>query len=149
MGYHPPLVYYWKAFYHDGTELAQFDDEGNEHLFKEIDQSKLKGFGWFPFTYQQEAFLKSKGHNVRALPLPSYVLWLKPGQRLIAFRRHFLSLSIQTPVGVSSLTNHKILYVLGWQETIGGRNMQTLMYIDEEGNVELSSSHETARKEPV
>ena len=34
----------WVASYSDGTELAQFDAEGNERLFKEIDLDRLAIF---------------------------------------------------------------------------------------------------------
>ena len=149
MGYNPILVYYWKAFYKDGSVLPQFERDGTEHLFKEIDHNRLAGFGWFPFDVELAEKLQEKGILTAVLPLPSFQVWLKDGQRLIAFRRHFLSLSLDKPAGVANLLSHKVLYVLGWQETVNGRNMQTLMYIDEEGNVELSSSHKTARKEPV
>lgn len=32
----------WKTIYKDGTKIDQFDKEGKEHLFKEIDLSKLE-----------------------------------------------------------------------------------------------------------
>ena len=46
----PTLHLFWIAEYQDGTALPQFDpDTGEEHLFKEVDQSKLKRFGWYAF----------------------------------------------------------------------------------------------------
>ena len=36
-------MYIWEAIYEDGQSLKQFDETG-EHLFKEIDQERLKVF---------------------------------------------------------------------------------------------------------
>lgn len=83
------LYYFWIAFYKDGTYLPQFDFEtGEQHLFKEIDQSKLDKFGWFPVT--EELCKKIKDPRYKPNPkLPYYVLKLREGQRLIALRREF------------------------------------------------------------
>lgn len=48
----PTLHLFWIAEYQDGTALSQFDpDTGDEHLFSEVDQAKLKRFGWYAFPY--------------------------------------------------------------------------------------------------
>lgn len=36
--------YTWEAIYNDGTILKQFDDQGQFHQFKEIDQDRLIAF---------------------------------------------------------------------------------------------------------
>ena len=54
LGYHP-LVYFWIAEYNDGIALPQFDPEsGRENGFADVDHSKLKHFGWYPFTPELE-----------------------------------------------------------------------------------------------
>ena len=35
---------YWTAIYEDGEELSQFNEDGSENLFGEIDQSRLMMF---------------------------------------------------------------------------------------------------------
>jgi hypothetical protein len=73
------------AFYSDNTCLPQFDLEtGFNHLFKEIDQSKLIKFGWFPIPYELSKKLGPQYYHDPKLP--HYVLELKPNQRIIAFR---------------------------------------------------------------
>jgi len=102
MEYNP---YYWRAIYKNGESLEQFDEDGNEILFEEIDQDRLKSFAWIPED-------ESK---------PSYKLELKDYQRLIAFRRKFINTR-----GFKGL----LCYALGWQATINGINYKTIMFIN-------------------
>lgn len=84
------IPYFWIAFYEDGSILPQYEYNGTIHLFKEIDQSRLKKFGWFPFTKQLISILKSKLNDDRFIDnpsLPYFILELKDGQRIIALRR--------------------------------------------------------------
>jgi hypothetical protein len=75
----------WVAFYNDNTCLPQFDlDTGYNHLFKEIDQSKLSKFGWFPISYELTKKLDSRYYHDPNLQ--RFVLELKPNQRIIALR---------------------------------------------------------------
>jgi len=87
------IPYFWIAFFNDGTILRQYEDDGTQHLFKEIDQSKLEKFGWFPFTPELAEAVNLR-HGTRMFysdpRLPYYVLRLKKGQRLIALRREKL-----------------------------------------------------------
>lgn len=96
------ISFFWIAFYNDGTILSQFDlDTGQEHLFKEIDQTKLEKFGWFPIT--DELAKKISDPRFRAASnLPYFLLRLRKGQRLIALRREyqrFFSYSFCTKCG--------------------------------------------------
>lgn len=96
------IPYFWVAFYKDGSIFPQYDfDTGQAHLFKEIDQSKLEKFGWFPFT---EDLAKKVGDPriIVNTKLPYFVIRLKEGQRLIALRReyqHFYNYEICTNCG--------------------------------------------------
>lgn len=90
------MKYSWIATYEDGTELVCT----GENLFKDIDMSRLVKFGWY-------------GDK-------KFVLSVKPGEKLIAFRRH--EASIKSDVVTS--------YGLG----IEGR---FLLLIDSSGNVEV------------
>lgn len=102
MEFHPEYI--WKAEYQDGFSLLQYDTEGREHLFKEIDQDRLKVFSWVP----------RYGHG------PIYSIKLQSYQRLIAFRR-----VAYTP----STGERKTIYALGWQATINGKNYKSINFI--------------------
>lgn len=73
---------FWIAEYTDGQALPQFDlDTGKENLFKDIDFSKLKRFGWYPFTLLLAEFIPYAMANPL---LPSCVIALGPEDKLIA-----------------------------------------------------------------
>ena len=81
------IFLFWIAFYNDGSMFRQYEMDGTHHLFKEIDQSRLVRFGWFPFTAQ---LAKRVGEFAVANPLLGhFVIRLKKGQRLIALRREY------------------------------------------------------------
>lgn len=86
------LVYFWIAFYKDGTCLPQFDIQtGKENSFVDIDQSRLDKFGIFPFTGALALNAnRIKGFVVaREVPnLPYFLMPLKENQRLIFVRRN-------------------------------------------------------------
>lgn len=87
-----PLVFFWIAFYKDGTCLPQFDvNTGKENLFKDIDQSKLEKFGLFPFNTSLALSANVMAGQVVAKEvenLPYFILKLKEEQRLISVRRN-------------------------------------------------------------
>jgi len=106
MGYNPEIKYVWRAVYTDGTILNQFDESGKERAFKEIDQSRLLKFSWVPVDGQ--------GREVSVT--------LRPGQRLIAFRR-----VKWRPFATDS--KPEIYYAVGWQATVNGRNVKSISWI--------------------
>lgn len=79
------IPFMWIAFYNDGSCLPQFDLEtGKNFLFKEINQSKLIKFGWYPIPFKLSEILGGNYyHNPKLTPI---VLELQPNQRLIALR---------------------------------------------------------------
>lgn len=109
-GFNHPLTYIWVAKYLDSTELKQIDNAGKEHLFSEIDQSRLKEFSWIPTQ----------------LNFKTYSIKLNPDQRVIAFKRNFLSVmtGLQTTI-----------YALGFQQTINGQNVKSIIWIGKEFSV--------------
>ena len=85
-GYCPPVLF-WIAEYVDGSCLCQFDpDTGNEVLFKHVDQSRLRSFGWYPVTRKLADLVKTIQLRVNPL-LHIYRLDLSPGQHLIAHKQ--------------------------------------------------------------
>lgn len=98
--------------------------DGHENMFKDVDQKRLRSFGWYPFT--PELAGKIKDTVVRVEPmLPYYRLMLREGMRLIAHKQQH----------VKPLSGRWTFYMLGLGYPDGGT---FTMKIDEAGNVEMS-----------
>lgn len=121
----------WKAVYHDGegnlTEecLCQYEDDGKENRYEDIDRFRLGRFDLF----------NREGKAI-------YSLYLHFGQRLIFRHRNFLPMG--NPEG------RWVVYLVGWQMTVhtsaGNKNITAINYIfpdgtvcldDERANIEL------------
>ena len=89
-----PLVFFWVAFYKDGTCLPQFDVEtGKENSFQDILQEKLDKFGLFPFSLILVSKANAAAGSITARGtqnLPFFIMKLEEGQRLINIRRNFI-----------------------------------------------------------
>jgi hypothetical protein len=89
-----PLVYFWIAFYKNGTCIPQFDVEtGSVNSFQDIDQTKLDRFGLFPFNASLTIRANISAGFVIAREvagLPHFVMKLQGNQRLIYVRRNFI-----------------------------------------------------------
>jgi DNA-directed RNA polymerase subunit M/transcription elongation factor TFIIS len=89
-----PLVYFWIAFYNDGSCLPQFDFEtGKTNDFKDVDQYKLVKFGLFPFPKDlSEKANKNSGFEISKVcnNLPYFLQILQRPRRLIYTRRNFI-----------------------------------------------------------
>lgn len=128
------LVYHWIAIYDDDQALPQFDPQtGVENRFKEVDHSKLKSFGWYPFTEalaeKVNRLFQKVSNTLRAAArtLPYYTIDLEPGRDLITYRRGHL-----TYVGEQK---HEYVYLLGYGDKEGDCD---IMYIYEDGHVIMS-----------
>jgi len=100
----------WTAFYNDQTSLPQFNADDSENKYADIDRAKLEAFALF----QHGSLL--------------FALYLEPGQRLI-FRRR-----IEQRVG----GDQTVIYMVGWQQTIHGQNIQSIAYIFPNGVVHMA-----------
>ena len=134
----PILHLFWIAEYEDGQALPQFDpDTGEEHLFKDVDHSKLKRFGWYAFPRK----LANKVENAVVNPLlNSYTVDLPISQSqplsqspnlqsptLVAYRTTTITFKPST----LSIEHHQAdEYVLGLEGS-------PLMHIFSDGRVEL------------
>ena len=96
----------WTANYSDGTTLKQYNADGSENTYNDIDREKLVSFSLFVF-----------GRN--------YILDLDTERRLIYRKR----------TKVSSTGKQEDIYLLGWQKTVKGENIQSIMFIGEDGVV--------------
>lgn len=118
-------LWHWLAHYDDGSTFGEYDD-GVSHGFREVDQSRLVAFQLIP----QEA----------GLPTPHV---LCGGEvRPIFFRRRTHTASFAT--GEESQPVETI-HVLGWQQTVGGVNIQALMAYYPDGSVALVTDQAVIR----
>lgn len=127
LGYRP-LVYFWIAEYADKTALPQFDPAtGKENSFLEVDHSKLKRFGWYPFTVDlAQKILKTEKLVVFPAKNRSYSVSLTRGDRLVAYRTNTVSLktcgcSVERgeTVYVLGLDGGKVLHITEGGELVG------------------------------
>ena len=94
----------WTAHYADGTTLPQHEGD-KENRYLDIDRSRLVAFS-----------LRKDGQDV-------LTVHLDPGMRLIYRRRVFLRLGADAPT---------VFYLVGWQKTVGGENVQAISVIAED-----------------
>lgn len=125
LGYRPP-VYFWIAEYVDGSALPQFDPEtGMENRFAEVDQLKLRRFGWHPFSLKlAQKILEAEKTVVVPTGNPSYTVSVESGEALVAYRTNTVKLRMRK----GGVRHEATVYVLGVE---GGKMLQ----ISEEGNV--------------
>lgn len=122
-----PYPYYWSAkFLADDEEVAQYTVNGEEVPYREVLNRLNAGKGlsfieWRPTT---------KGLPIFRQEIDS--TWQRP----IVFRRHFKKMGFWT----GEELEERILFALGWQATIGGKNVKSILYIDAEtGQILISS----------
>jgi len=102
-------TYVWEAVYMDGSRHPQYNVDGQELMFRDIDQGRLKEFNF--------SNPKTK-HTI--------TLTLTENMRLICFRR------VRMPMngGLKTTT-----YILGFQETINGTNFKSMVEINAQGDM--------------
>jgi len=115
---------YWKAIYKDGTSLCQFEENGTENKYPDIDRYKLTAF---------EIRKAAVGEQPDRL---LFKMFIEPGRRLI-YRRRVLE-RMRFGKAEPELVKREIVYLVGWQATIGGRNVQDIAYVFPDGHVELA-----------
>src|SRR5574342_774232 len=97
----------WVAHYSDETELPQYNADGTENKYADIDRARLQ---YFEFRDTGRIVLRT---------------YLEPGQRLIYRRR------VEKRPGEPDI----VVYMAGWQQTIAGQNIQSISYIFPDGAV--------------
>lgn len=116
---------HWRAVYDDGTSLSQYNDDGTENLYADIDRSRLAEF---------QIIDSDRGRLRHALLLND------PRKRLIWRRR------TQTYQDGGSASFH----LVGWQITIGDENIQSVTLVSEqEGQEDLSIASTGWREDMV
>lgn len=102
--------YQWLAVYQDGSVLQQFGEDGSQNGYGAINREKLSEFHMID---------SSTGKAV-------FSMTLEPGQRLIYRKR--VSMSEGGPP-------NWVIYLVGWQQTVSGKNVQSLNWIFPNGQI--------------
>ena len=128
------LSFHWNAIFKDGTHIFQFDKDGIEHKFKEI-QEKFNDLVYFNLTNNNGKMFSVNltngliGYNRLEFP---YIesKEKKNNIRLVFFRRHRVEI---TENNIEK--SHTIEYHLGlqWANKLGN-NHKIILIIDENGN---------------
>ncbi len=131
---------YWKAVYNDGTELPQFEEDGTENKYPDIDRSKLATFEIrkAAITNNEVDSLGFRKYSEQDKLL--FKMYMQPGRRLICRRRVMDHYKIGGKSKDPTVKRYwqEVVYLVGWQATIGGRSVQDIAYVFEDGHVELA-----------
>ena len=103
----------WRAIYNDGSTLPQYNEKGEANGYENIDRKGLAAFEIYDLT-KPDSFI--------------FRLFLEEGQKLIYRRR------VQKDLMSDKITN--VLYLVGWQQKVNGKNIQSINYITEDGEVQ-------------
>ena len=115
----------WLAHYEDGTTLAQGQDRwGRPASYADIDRSRLVAFDlWQGERLVVQVDLRDDSNG-------------EVGRRRLIWRiRHQLD----------SAGNQAKIHLVGWQRTAGGRNIQAICYVFEDGVVMLGGQWNEGR----
>ena len=111
----------WLSIYEDKTTLNQFDEDGKEHLFKEIEESKLKEFALFHNEKVISLFPKQGVFGINGLIYKTDLSEQDLDYRLIHFSRRR---KIMGPKG-----NNENEYFVGFQVNKDGKNHKRLISV--------------------
>ena len=113
-----PFPYYWIARFGDGEEVAQYTEDGQEALYQEVLDRLASGKGL--------SFVELRP-TIKGLPIFRQEIdstWQRP----VLFRRHFKTMGLLD----DRLIKERVMFALGWQATIAGKNYKSITYIDVE-----------------
>lgn len=121
---HKPIQ--WIAIYDDGSELSQYNEDGSENLFGDIDQDRLIRFKLESYNKCLSVDLIEGTFRIGTEDI-RFDGFDGADYRLIFFRRtrQDFGKSVKT-----TITPH-----IGWQTNINGKNYQRIMAISEEGQI--------------
>lgn len=121
----------WRAIYKDGTTLNQYNSDGKPNGYENIDRTKLDAFE----IYEPGGDVKSVDGILEPVDKPLFRLHLEEGQRLICRLLGMKTVFASTGKDVSP---DKHIFMVGWQQNINGRNVQSITYILPDGTIESS-----------
>lgn len=99
----------WKAIYSDNTYLTSHNDDGTTNSYADINRDKLIAFD-----------LINNGKSVLYINLSDK-------KRLIYRRR------VQQNMGTGV---QKVVYLVGYQQNVGGKNVQVVNHVYDDGHIE-------------
>lgn len=117
----------WYANYSDGSVLSQYEN-GEEHLFKEIDESRLSSFKIVHGSNTVYVFLDDGRINING-----QFLHFKDSDseyRLVYFRR------TRQNLGTGGVTKGpSLVEYAGWQTTVDNKNRKFMIGLSDDGKV--------------
>ncbi|MCP6727657.1 MAG: hypothetical protein KJI69_06625 [Patescibacteria group bacterium] len=103
----------WKAIYSDGKTLNQYNEDKSVNKYTDIDRNILE---FFEIYRENKLILR---------------IHLGNDKRLIYRRRITMGFSGKIKV---------VVYLVGWQKTVNGENVQSISYIFEDGHIEMAGA---------
>jgi hypothetical protein len=126
--------YNWVCVYSDGSRLPQYNADGYENRYQDIERGRLSAFEFWKTVYVES--LDGDGNKILdenknpVLIEQKHLLLvcdIAPGARLIYRKR----------VEQSSGSEQLNVYLIGWQKTIEGRNVQSIACVPDYNDVIL------------
>lgn len=111
----------WLAVYNDNSYLLQFNEDGTENRYDSIDRSRLASFH----------LIKREEETIKRV---ASVFLERPTQQLIWRSRNMLHQFSDGSV------IQEVIYMLGWHENVGGKSYKSILYVHQDGTVELAGS---------
>lgn len=99
---------FWMAGYNDGTQLIQYEPDGSENKYTDIERSKLIQF----ILFREDT--------------PLIVIHLDSNKKLIYRMRRALN----------NKGYEEVVFLAGWQECTNGRNTQMIRFLFENNHIE-------------
>jgi len=132
----------WLARFKDGSELPQFSKDGSENLFRKVldRQDDLATFRVGPVTVDlyDGSFLIHGIKLTGSCEVQAFDEWgidERLPKRLIYFRRPTREMDIQS---LREVRAPYVVYGVGWQATIEGRNVKHVVFIHPNGDIVFS-----------
>lgn len=118
----PGDVYLWRGYHRDGTITDERDETGRLRGFAEVRVTDLFALALVP--------------QVAGLPEPHVVI--AADARPICFRRRSVVVDPET----GEQQRGAVIHVIGYQQTVNGRSVKSLLACFEDGSVMLTSDSE-------
>jgi len=100
------LKYYWIVTYLDGTTYPQFNDDGTENMWGDVEQEKVRNVAWCQFTVKLSRKIKIPTRWTLFPKKES--LDYEPGDEIFICRRNHINFS-----NTKGTEAQRIEYILG------------------------------------
>lgn len=106
----------WRVHYSDGTTFDEYEPDGTEHSFAEVDNPRVAVVELLP----QHDWLAEHVVKIDAAA----------GTRPIFFRRRSRIVNLES----GEDTAGPVIHCLGWQKTVNGRNVASYLFLFADGS---------------